>query len=82
MKTSITGYLGKKVKVKYSSGKTYEGCVLEYSFAEDSDIGEESFTLAQSDKKYMLELPTKGIVSIIHDTKFCEIDVMSDKAFS
>lgn len=66
--------LGKKIDIVYSNGETYSGYIFEHSYAEDSDIGEESITLAPLGKDYELELPVEGIVSFRVDPNYKTFD--------
>lgn len=66
----ITGCIGKKVDIVCHDGEAYAGYVFGHSLAEDSDIGEESITLAPIGKDFQLEIATKDIASIRHDPKF------------
>ncbi len=65
-------YFGKKVDIVYDDGGTYSGYLFEHSLLEDSDIGEDSITLAPIDKMHELELPSKGIISISIDQNYIE----------
>ena len=53
-----------------NDGKEYSGYIFEYSLAENSDIGEESITLAPLDKEFQIEIPTKDIVYLSVDPDF------------
>lgn len=64
IRRKICGSIGKKVDITYDNGEQYSGYLWEHSFAEDSDIGEESITLSPLGKTYQLELPVNGIVRL------------------
>ena len=70
IKNKICDSIGKKVDITYDDGSEYSGYLWEHSFAEDSDIEEESITLSPLDKNYQLELPVNGIVRLEVDPDF------------
>lgn len=70
----ITGCIGKKVDIICHDGEAYAGFVFEHSLPEDSDIGEDSITLAPLGKDFQLEIATKDIASIRLDQKFISFD--------
>lgn len=62
--------IGKKIDILCSDGEEYAGYIFEYSLAEDSDIGEESITLAQIGKNFQVEIPVKDIVNFSVDQDY------------
>ena len=66
--------IGKKIDIVCSDGEEYSGYIFEYSLAEDSDIGEESITLAPIGKDFQVEIPVKDMVifSVDQDYKSFE----------
>lgn len=70
LRKKINDLIGKKVDITYDDGMSYSGYLFEHSYAEDSDVNEESITFAPLDKKYQLELPLDGISSIEPDPDF------------
>lgn len=71
----VIGYIGKKVDIVYKDGAKYAGYIFEYSQAEDSDIGEESFTLAPLGETVQLELPVEGIEKIEQDLNYMSFEI-------
>ncbi len=74
IKRKICASIGKKADITYDNGKKYSRYLWEYSFAEDSDIEEESFTFSPLDKNYQLELPVNGVTGFKVDTDFKSFD--------
>ena len=70
----ITGCIGKKVDIICHDDEAYVGFVFEHSLPEDSDIGEDSITLAPLGKDFQLEIATKDIASIRIDPKSISFD--------
>ncbi len=62
--------IGKKIDIRCSDGEEYAGYIFEYSLAEDSDIGEESITLAPIGKDFQVEIPVKDIVNFSEDQDY------------
>ena len=71
----ITGCIGKKVDIVCHDGEAYAGYVFEHSLPEDSDIEEDSITLAPLGKDFQLEIATKDIASIKLAPKFRAFEV-------
>ena len=67
---ALANSIGKKIDIVCSDGEEYSGYIFEYSLAENSDIGEESITLAPLDKDFQVEIPTKDIVSFSVDPSY------------
>ena len=67
---TLANSIGKKINIRCNDGKEYSGYIFEYSLAENSDIGEESITLAPLDKEFQIEIPTKDIVYLSVDPDF------------
>lgn len=62
--------IGKKIDILCRDGEEYAGYIFEYSLAEDSDIGEESITLAPIGKDFQVEIPVKDIVNFSVDQDY------------
>ena len=71
---ALSNSLGKKIDIVCSDGEVYSGYIFEHSQAEDSDIGEESITMAPIGKEYQVEIPTKDIVNFSIDPKFISFE--------
>ena len=65
-------YIGKKVDIVCDDGRCYAGYLFEHSLPEDSDIGEDSITLAPLGMTFELEIETRDIVSIVADSNYRE----------
>lgn len=66
----LANSIGKKIDIVCSDSEEYSGNIFEYSLAEDSDIGEESITLAPIGKDFQVEIPVKDIVNFSVDTNY------------
>jgi len=71
---SLAQNIGKKIDIVCSDGEEYSGYIFEYSLAEDSDIGEESITLAPIGKDFQVEIPVKDIVNFSVDPNYKSYD--------